>query len=526
MSFYQPSARKFGSPAVHADQEVVKPSDAQPAAGLSRRRVSGVSLLLGVICIMLWIIDSLYYFPDRTRIGLRATCLAVECAAAIALIGVRFNRFYGLGQMRLGPWYLAWSALSLGVATIGWSTSRSNITAQIREVSVLSALAVASLGLAFWVAGYLLGPGQIGLAVGRKLAMLALPGKIPRLYSPSVPWILSAVSVLARVCLILLGRYAYLGDPEARINSPTFYTQPLTIIGGFGAAALVIAASDLAQHGGARRRLTLLVILLVEVSFGLVSGMKEEFALIILSICIVFAVARYRFPFKWALLGVGIFLVVIIPFNVAYREAVRSSSGALDTRDAVRAAPGIFAATQEDQSLAKTITDSGDYLLYRVSSIDSLAVTLQRTPDIIGYRSSWELLQMPMFGAIPRFVWPDKPVLQDAYTFNHDYYSMDRSIYTSAAILPQGDLYRYGGLLPLAIGMMLFGVFARLVDERLHPILDPRLAVLFVPLFPLIIKSEAGVGDVLAQLPMTIIMLVLITRLAYRVSPGRAVAGR
>jgi hypothetical protein len=138
------------------------------------------------------------------------------------------------------------------------------------------------------------------------------------------------------------------------------------------------------------------------------------------------------------------------------------------------------------------------------------------TPDTIPYRSPLELASAPFVGLIPRAIWPDKPVFANGYQFSQEYYGTSSRTYTSAAVTPLGDLYRHGGLVVVAIGMLLLGMVCRLFDLVIRPDLDPRTICFVLVFLPVIVKSEMDVYTLLLSIPTGIVTALLGSRLICR----------
>jgi len=491
-------------------------------------RTAGVPLtciVLAAAAMLLWEIDAVVVPSVPNRVVLRSVALTVEFLAAIALIGARHGRSYGLDRFRLGPWYLLVSAMSMGLASLAWRTPKLGVLAVIDRSSVARALAILGVAMPLWAVGYLIGPGRPALRVGRWLAAAATSEKAGGTYSSAVMWAVAGVSVAARLTQILLGKFGYLADPSRLVSGSSWYAQILELAAGCGLGALVIAAVELARSGGVRRWTAFVLLLVTEIGFGLLSGMKGQFVVTLLGVCVSFTVTRGRIPLRWIFGGAAILLFVIVPYNAAYRHAVRSPDRlSLPASAAVSSAWGVLTDTvggsdTADQKSGDTLSGSASYLTVRVRAVDSLAVVIQKTPELVPYRHLSELVTNPVLGLVPRALWPDKPLRATGYTFNQEYYGTDAHMYTAAGILPQADLYRYGGLIVVLIGSVFLGAGYRFVDETLHPSRDLRLTALYVSLFALLLNSEMSVADMLVSLPIKIAVMVLVCRFVYR---GRA----
>jgi hypothetical protein len=485
--------------------------------------------------IVLWGVDASVYLTVSERIVLRSIALTVEYLAAIALVGRRHGRGYGLSQFRLGPWYLLLSAVTLGLTSVTWRTPQVGVLTVIDPASVVYALALLGLAVPFWVIGYLAGPGGLVLRLGHWSAALATSrhdGDGGGTYHPVAVWALAGVSIAARVLEIVLGQFSFLADPSKLVSHSSGYTQILASAADLGLPALVIAAVELARSGGARGRTLFLVLLGTEIGFGLLGGMKGQFVFTMLAVCVGFAIVRGRLPLRWLLSAAAILVLVVVPFNATYRDTVRPNAHQnLSPLSAIAAAPQILTQTikgggGDGAQSHNTLGGSAGYLSERLRSVDSLAIVVQKTPDVVPYRSTFELVSGTVLGWVPRALWPGKPVRTAGYTFSQEYYGTPPGLYTAAGISPQADLFRYGGLLVMLLGSAFLGAVYRFVDETLHPGRDLRLAALFVSLFTLLMTTETTVSDLLVMLPIKIGVLVLACRFVYRRRPAVPDTGR
>jgi hypothetical protein len=486
--------------------------------------------VLAVAATALWGTDIFLAPSVPDRVVLRSVALTVEILGAIALVGARHGRGYGLDRFRLGPWYLLLSAVSMGLASIVWRHPQPGDLAIIDRASVARALAILGMTIPLWTVGYLAGPGRTVLGFGRWLAATATAKKARGSFNPTAMWVLYGVSVAARVAQILLGQFGFLADPSQLVSRASGYANILATVGACGLSALVIAAVELARSGGARRWVAFLVLLTTEIAFGLLSGMKGQFAFTLLGVCASFAVVRGRLPLRWILGGAAILVLVVVPFTATYRDTVRSPDRlSLPVSAAVSSAWGILASTvggsySNGQASRGTLSDSTTYLTMRLREVDSLAVVVQETPRQVPFRSLGELVTSPILGLVPRALWPNKPVRTAGYTFNQQYFGTSPGMYTSAGISPQADLYRYGGLIAVLIGSVILGACLRLVDETLHPSLDLRLTALYISLFTLLLTLETPVTDLLVALPIKLGVMVLVCRFVYSGHAARPAA--
>ncbi len=494
-----------------------------------RRHPPLLWLAIAAVSLMPRVVEACTASSDSDRVVLGSLAFVIECVAAMTLVGAVASRRFGLTVFRLGPWYVLWTSVSFGLVTIAWRHPPADAFSGITLAGVSRALTVASLAVPLWACGYLLGPGRGMVNAATRFIASAVPGGGVGLRNKSVPWVLCGVSIVARVVEIALGHYAYLGDASQVVAGSTPYAQPLSLLGECGLSALLIAAVDLVRHEDGRRWLVFIALLSVEVSFAVVSGMKGIFVTTIGGVCITFAIGRGRMPTGSIVAGIAVLIFVIMPYNASYRSLARGQGWALTPRDAVAMAPTVLNDTLSGENTAGAEGGAEEsrlgYLTSRTRAIDSLAIVVQMTPDAVPYRHVDEILLAPVLSIIPRAVWPDKPIATTGYDFGQQYMSQNSAIYSASAISPLADLYRYGGLIAVLVGMGLLGAGHRLIDEAWSPIKDLRYVVIFVPLFFSMVMSEEGVRDMLASLPVRLIVLFLVMRFAYGGSRSRRLRG-
>jgi hypothetical protein len=219
------------------------------------------------------------------------------------------------------------------------------------------------------------------------------------------------------------------------------------------------------------------------------------------------------------LVAVGIvFLAIIIPFTSAYRSTARETAvGTLSAGQAVGAAPQILRDTLHGgNSLLTEIPGSVSYLLARGQDVDAPAIIIQRTPGQIPYSDPVQLITGPLSALIPRALWPGKPILATGYQFGQEYFEVPATVYSSTTITPIGDLYRYGGWLPVLIGMFALGCGIRLLDDVLDVRGNPQTVFLTLFLFPSLVMSEQDWITLLAAIPAFILMWWLAVALSFR----------
>jgi hypothetical protein len=423
----------------------------------------------------------------------------------------------GLVRWKLGSWTLLWYSFVFGVATVTWSRPQVGVVTEIEVSSVLRALWVVTVGVSAWMVGYGLGPGR-GL---RRLAARALRALRTRftddVRGPATPWLLYAIGVAGRLAAIgVTGRFGYVGDVSSSVTTASGYAGLLSALSLFAPLAVAVAALRVFRERRPGARSTLVILFLTELAFGAAAGGKQSFVIAVLAVAIPFCSARRRLP-KAALAVAGlIFLVVVIPFNQAYRGAARSQSATLSPSQAVATAPGILRQTVSGQNLVTVLPNSANYLMQRIRDIDSVAIVVQRTPSQVKFESPFQLIVAPLAGWVPRILWPGKPIVVTGYVFSQKFFGLPSTLYTSTTDTLVGGFYWFGGWIPVLLGMFVVGCLVRLADDVIDIRSDIHGIFLILLFFPPLVRGEYDWESIMSAIPSSLVVWLLAVALTFR----------
>ena len=443
--------------------------------------------------------------------------LAAAALALLCVVGIRQGTGLGLARWKLGSWILLWYGIAFGLATLTWSQPQAGASAEIALSSVLRALWLVGLGMIIWTLGYMLGPGQpVRRGAQRMVARLGR-GFSDRVRSRSAPWILYGIGLAGRLAsTATTGRFGYAGDVSSVYSSASSYQQLLTGLSLCAPLAVAAAALQVYRERVLGARTTLVILFVAELCFGAAAGGKQSFVITVLAVAIPFTAGRRRLPKAVLVIFPLVFMLAVIPFNRAYRSAVRGTSSTLSASQALSVAPEIFQNTIAGQNPVTLLPDSTDYLLQRIREIDTPALILQRTPQQVPFMSPVQLFEAPLAGIVPRSIWAGKPIMATGYQVSQTYYGFSATTYTSSAVTPVGDLYRHGGWVPVIAGMLFLGCAIRLLDDVLDVRENPHAVFLVLLLFPVLVKSETDWITLLAGIPSTLLVWLLAVALTFR----------
>jgi hypothetical protein len=107
-------------------------------------------------------------------------------------------------------------------------------------------------------------------------------------------------------------------------------------------------------------------------------------------------------------------------------------------------------------------------LTERFENVSQLAVVVSNYESLATYEADYGLenniLKDSIQFLIPRFLWHDKSVATDAYKYGDLYFNMGENAFT---LTPMGDLLRNFGPIGVPLGMILIGIFLRLIYRSL-----------------------------------------------------------
>jgi hypothetical protein len=494
---------------------------ARPGSVAAPRWMVAAAILLTAAIVLSW--QSIANADQPTlAVTWGSVGFAAYAASLLCLIGGGKGKWLGLGRWWIGSWTLLWYGVAFGLATLSWLQPQTGPEAQISLSSVLWALWLVAVGMTLWVFGYFVGPGRSATRFGRR-TMAALSLRFaPEVRSPLAPWILYAIGTAARIATaVTTGLFGYVGNNvESGSTTASGYQQWLTLLGLCAPLAVAAAALQVYREQKPGARATLTVLFLAEIASGAIAGGKQSFIIAVLAVAIPFTIARrtvHKALLTFAVLG---FLVIIVPFNQAYRGTVRSASGTLSASQAVDAVPGILRQTVATGDVAGVFWSSAGFILGRISEIESPAIIVQRTPSQIGFKSPAQLIEAPVADLVPRAIWPGKPIQDSGYQIGQIYFDTPSTVYTSFAVTPVADLYRHGGWIPVIVGMFLFGCGIRFLDEVIDVAGNPHSVFLFLLLFPSLVKQEIDWVGMLSSIPGTLLVWLLAIYLTFRKSPG------
>jgi hypothetical protein len=488
---------------------------ASPLTSNLRRRPAAAAVLAGTAIVLAG--EALSAPLPAAAAAWGGVALAAWCGALLAACSALTDRDgLGLVQWKIGSWFLLWCAVTDGLASIAWANPQYGLTGQILPSSVARAEWFTAVAATGWAVGYCGGPCRLATAVGLRFMRSVTDRRPGIVRSPMTPWLLYAVGTAARLVeAILTGNFGYTGSAIATVSSAAWYQQALTLATLACPVAIAVAGLRMYRERAPGAKATLAVLLAAEITTAAVMGIKGQFVTAVIAVAIARASAGRGMPRGLLLAAVAFFLLIVIPFTVAYRAEVRGGPVDLSPRAAAAEAPAVAGSAASSASLS-TIPGSVSYLVQRLQEIEPAAIVLQRTPSQVAYASPAQIPETLAADLIPRALWPGKPILDSGYQFSQEYYGTSPGEVTAAAITPQADLYRYGGWVPMLAGMLILGWLIRVLDDVLDVRGSPQAALLVLLLWSALATPEGTFTVTLLGLPSAILTWLAITAVTFR----------
>jgi hypothetical protein len=261
-----------------------------------------------------------------------------------------------------------------------------------------------------------------------------------------------------RLLAIRLGLYGYSASPEKRELAEA-YSQYLAMAGELGKVTLV--AVSMATFLGKLSKWPMLVLLLMETGFGILSGFKTAVILptIIVGMC-AYAV-RGRLPLLFLptiIIGVFSAYAIIQPFRAArYKETEFDGTS-------VFSIVGTFAASRD----SVYESDADGPMAATTASFVERATDVTSAANGIEFAERWDVLPegspnflediflSPLYSVIPRALWEGKPVNDVGLWYTQ--VVMGEGTTSSTAMYPVTYLNFAGGVVAVVLGFLVVGV--------------------------------------------------------------------
>lgn len=241
-------------------------------------------------------------------------------------------------------------------------------------------------------------------------------------------------------------------------------------------------------------------------------GSRSSLLISMFPIAMAFLYSGRRLKWQYTIVF-GFLLTMAVCIGVIYGTTFRSIKGSearMNAGDYI----GQIGATLDylsNEDPVIIIKNNAQSLADRVENLSSLGVVVANYEKLAPYEASYNLenniLNDALTSFIPRFVWTDKPQTSDARAYSDLYFNYSEN---SFAISPFGDLLRNFGPIGVPLGMLVLGIYLRLIYASLIDTPNPALwkKVAYFPLLTLV-SYEAFYATIFPSIVRTLFVLVI-----------------
>ena len=385
-----------------------------------------------------------------------------------------------------GVWTYIFPAFALGAVIITFDMTNSYVLLYVTEpeYNLPLSLMYVVLGYAGVVAGFYL---PINKFVVNKLDAY-LPTKKWELDDLWLPGILLVFSgLIINILGLLQGLLGFQRiDEVGAFDSLVVF---LTVIFTIGYIMLWLGVFTTKNRTGVYYLVILFLIALIPLKQALQGG-RSSLMMSVIPIAMTFWYSGRKL--KWqhtVVFGVTLFLA--ISMGIIYGSTFRQIKGSEERINAGDYAGQVFETIDflSRTDPVKVLSAGTVSLTERIENLSSLAVVVSNYEKLEPYEESYGLknniVNDLLTSMIPRVVWSDKPNTSDPRAYSDLYFNYGEN---SFAITPFGDLLRNFGVIGIPLGMMLIGIYLRIIYSYLIDTVEPRIwkKVAYFPLLTVV----------------------------------------
>jgi hypothetical protein len=360
--------------------------------------------------------------------------------------------------------------------------------------------------------------GYIGMTVGYfspvgKFLAEKIEGFLPKWqWNVSQVWVPGILLVLAGIGVNILGFIqGLLGfQRTSEINIFDGLLFFLVILLTEGTILLWLAIFQTKKKNGIFYIVLTFLILLIPLRMALL-GSRSSLLLSVIPIIMTFQYSGRKL--KWIHTVIcGFALFIALSVGIIYGTTFRNLKGS-EARINAGDYFGQVVATIDylsTKDLDFILSQNASALAERVENLSSLGVVVANYEKLAPYEASYNLenniINDLYTSFIPRFVWADKPPTSDARAYSDLYFNYSEN---SFAISPFGDLLRNFGPIGVPLGMLLIGIYMRVIYSSLIDTQNPALwkKVAYFPLLT-VVSFEAFYATIFPSVIRTLFILV------------------
>lgn len=408
--------------------------------------------------------------------------------------------------------YAAWSyifpAFVIGAIflSLGWSNPYFLLFIEDPEYNLPLSLIYISVGFLGMTVGYF-------LPIGRIIAEKFDKGLPKWEWNISRVWLPGILLLLAGIGINILGFVqGVLGFQRAtEVNIFDGLLVFLVVLFGEGTILLWLAIFQTKNKTGIYYIVLAFLLLLIPLRMAFL-GSRGSLLLGVLPIMMAFQYSGRKLKRIHAV-GFGFALIAALFIGIIYGTTFRNLKGSESRANAGDYVGQVFATIDylSTHDLNQILYQNGLTLAERVDNLSSLGVVVANYEKLAQYEAGYGLenniINDLYTSFIPRFVWADKPQTSDPRAYSDLYFNFGEN---SFAITPFGDLLRNFGPIGVPIGMLILGIYLRVIYSALIDTPNPAIwkKIAYFPLISLV-SYEAFYATIFPSIVRTVFILAV-----------------
>lgn len=363
-----------------------------------------------------------------------------------------------------------------------------------------------SIGFIGLIVGY-------SVPVGRYIADLIEP-RLPKWdWKPERVWAAGIALVLGGLAIniagFLQGIMGFQRTIEIGTYDAVFYF--LLVLLSEGSILLWLAIFSTREKTGAYYIILFLLIAFIPFRVAML-GSRGSLMASMFPIAMAFHYSGRRLRLRTTLLF-GTIVIVAVFVGMIYGTAFRNIKGSesrVDAGDYI----GQIGATADyliNEDPARLFVNSAQALADRIENLSSVAVVVANYERLAPYEASYgienNIVNDTLTSFVPRFLWNEKPPTSDPRAYSALYFSYAEN---SFAISPFADLLRNFGVIGIPLGMLVLGIYLRLIYALLIETANPAMwkKVAYFPLL-ILVSYEGFYAILFPSIIRTLVVLVI-----------------
>ncbi|MBL8181212.1 MAG: hypothetical protein JNL64_06325 [Blastocatellia bacterium] len=351
------------------------------------------------------------------------------------------------------------------------------------------------------------------LPVGRMIAEKIEPRFPKWKWNPDKVWTAGGLLLLAGIGVNIIGFLQGIMGFQRLTDYGTFDAVLffLVVLVAEGSMLLWLGIFGAKQRNATFYIMLALLILFIPLRAALL-GSRSTFLISMFPIIMAFTYSGRKISgkntiFFGIVIAIAVFIGII--YGTAFRN-IKGSEGRISAGDYI----GQVGATVEylsNEDPLVVIRDGGQAFAERIENLSSVAVVVSNYERLAPYEESYGLenniINDTLTSFVPRFLWPDKPPTSDARAYSMLYFSFGDN---SFAISPFADLLRNFGPIGIPIGMLILGIYLRLIYRLFVETPSPALYkfVAYLPMLTLV-NFEGFYATILPSIIRTVAVLAV-----------------